>query len=232
MKESSIRHVTFMLNDGTGRSKRWNYTKNTCIGKLPSVQRDGYVLAGWYTSPEIGYGRRIGTDSVVEKNIVVYAHWKKVSQFRMKKDYMIDHRKDTWSNDDKDQTHLTPGSDEFKAREEDLERHDPMKADDKMHAELEKYNAELVTQNQKPEHQDEKSVYEKDRPHQEQMKRAAVIAAVDDMAAAVAKSVDKSDDIRSEKILYDESLVRDPDKTASTVEKDAEDYIMFGSKYW
>ena len=51
---------------------------------------------------------------------------------------------DTWSNDDKEQLSLLPGSDGFEEYQEDLREHDPFKPEDDFHEELEEHNEDYA----------------------------------------------------------------------------------------
>lgn len=46
------------------------------VGVLPTLSRSGYIFRGWYTRPE--GGEKIGEDSVLTENLIVYPQWSSV----------------------------------------------------------------------------------------------------------------------------------------------------------
>lgn len=133
--------VMFDYNDGSDVRKLKNYEKHKPIGKMPVPVRDGYVFVGWYTKSDMGKGSRFLDGDVVDRNIVLYAHWK--PERLKRRNVFFNNEKDTWFNDAKNQTSLALGSEEYKEYLDDLEENHPSKEDDEMHVKLESYNEDL-----------------------------------------------------------------------------------------
>ena len=231
MEQEFTKKVTFMLNDGTQAGRTYQCMKNRSLGSLPKAERDGYELIGWFSDPAPGYGDRFTGATNVEGDIVLYAHWKKTSVRIKKSDYALMHRKDTRDNDDKDQTHLTPGSSGFKARQEAFEKEEDKKDGDPASDRLEEYNAQLSERLAVHNRQSGSGVM-MERYHQESVKWDSLLAAVNAVAGIVKGTPDKSDDRRAVEILKDDSIINDISAGPDDVEAAAEDYIMFGRRYY
>ncbi|MBQ6843372.1 MAG: leucine-rich repeat protein, partial [Agathobacter sp.] len=66
--------VTFDVNGGVNlNTSNKRVEQNESIGKLPDVERDGYVFVGWYTTENGGV--RVTEDMLVTSDITIYAHW-------------------------------------------------------------------------------------------------------------------------------------------------------------
>lgn len=143
MKEvGTTRTIVFDFNDGSGDKKIWRCEKHQPIGNMPSPVRKGFVLVGWYTKPDNGKGYRVTDKMAVDKNIVLYAHWKK--EMLKRNEVLYNNKKDTWINDSRNQTSILPGTPGYEEWLEDLIDDSPFEEDDAMHTELEKHNAELA----------------------------------------------------------------------------------------
>lgn len=71
--------VTFHANGGKKLSKSSvKLKKNQAIGKMPTVQRKGYALKGWYTKKS--GGTKISSSTKITKSQTLYAQWKKVTK--------------------------------------------------------------------------------------------------------------------------------------------------------
>lgn len=69
--------VTFRKNGGSKVSKTSiTVAKGQKIGKLPTAQRKGYTLKGWYTSKK--GGTKLTSSTKITRNQTVYAQWTKV----------------------------------------------------------------------------------------------------------------------------------------------------------
>lgn len=79
-QEQTVKYtVTFHKNGGSKISKSSiTVEKGRKIGKLPTAQRKGYTLEGWYTAKK--GGAKITSSTKITKNQTVYAHWKKVAK--------------------------------------------------------------------------------------------------------------------------------------------------------
>lgn len=68
--------VVFNANGGSGLStSRMQVKQNNTLNSLPTVSRSGYTFLGWYTATS--GGTKITTNTVITKNMTVYAQWKK-----------------------------------------------------------------------------------------------------------------------------------------------------------
>ena len=65
--------VTWNANGGTTEATTMAYSQDAFIGELPAAYRDGYTLAGWFTT-ESG-GTQITQTTKVTANATYYAHW-------------------------------------------------------------------------------------------------------------------------------------------------------------
>lgn len=138
------RAVVFDFNDGSGQRKIWECKKHQPIGTMPIPVQKGFVFVGWYTKPESGKGARFMERDSVERNMVLYAHWKKENKKKYRMGVEYNHMRDTWDNDSRNQTSLALGSDTYDDYIEDLQENDPGKPDDEMHVELEEHNENLA----------------------------------------------------------------------------------------
>lgn len=67
--------ITFDKNDGSGSSLNLVFKPGTKYSTSQDTEtRDGYDFAGWYTEPT---GGQLVTSFILEKDIVLYAHWTK-----------------------------------------------------------------------------------------------------------------------------------------------------------
>ena len=137
-----IRRVVFEKNDGSGLKQTWECEKDKPIGALPNPHRDGYVLIGWFTEPEMGEGAKFTSKYNVERDLVLYAHWRKAKTKKWM--HQFNNAKDTWDNDTKNQTSLDLGSDEYEEYVENLKEHNPFRPDDEMHKNLAEYNVQYA----------------------------------------------------------------------------------------
>ncbi len=74
----SIVTVTFDTNGGFlsssgGRSESASVSAGASLSYLPDVERDGYNLVGWFTSPS--GGSQYTAETIVSENITLYAQW-------------------------------------------------------------------------------------------------------------------------------------------------------------
>ena len=67
--------VTFEANEGTAEPKPQTVIYGSTYGKLPTLTRDGYTFAGWFT--EQNGGTKVMADTKVKtaKDHTLYAHW-------------------------------------------------------------------------------------------------------------------------------------------------------------
>lgn len=142
MNIGTTRTIIFDANDGSGERKKWRCEKHKPIGEMPVFVRNGFALVGWYTHPDSGKGARFTEKTVVDKSVVLYAHWKK--EMTRHVDVLFNNKKDTWINDSRNQTSILPGTPGYEEWLEDLIDDSPFEEDDEMHTELEKKNAELA----------------------------------------------------------------------------------------
>lgn len=140
--QNTTRTVVFKHNDGSDNKTIWSCEKHQPVGKMPVPVRDGYVLVGWYTLPGTGEGSRFMERDSVERNMTLYAHWKKDNGRHIR--HRVEHNnvKDTWDNDSRNQTSLDLGTAEYEEYVKDHQENAPSKPDDQMHVELEARNAE------------------------------------------------------------------------------------------
>lgn len=66
--------VKFVTNGGS-EAKTITVKKNQTIGKLPTVTKEGYTFAGWYTDKNLT--KAFDESSVITKSITLYAKWDK-----------------------------------------------------------------------------------------------------------------------------------------------------------
>ena len=64
--------VTFNANGGIGSTSR-TVEKGVEVGDLPAPIRDGYVFAGWFTTPD--GGTQISASTIATADVTYYAHW-------------------------------------------------------------------------------------------------------------------------------------------------------------
>lgn len=222
------------MNDGTDTSKTLSYIKNKPIGSFPDVNRHGYALVGWFTHPDSGYGTKFNKDMSVDTNIELYAHWRKSKNHNKRHLFGLNTSKDTWSNDDKNEIHLGMGSDEYEEYLDDLQEHNPLKPNDKMHNDLVERNQNLALELNEKANQNQNPLG--DRKHNESIKRSEILATTASLSDMVFRSVDKSDDERLATMMGEnevvEDLVHNQGKSISDTIDDTEDYIMYGRKHW
>ena len=73
--EPDYYRITFDKNDGSGSSLTLVFKPGTKYSTSEDTEtRDGYDFAGWYTEPT---GGQLVTSFILEKDIVLYAHWTK-----------------------------------------------------------------------------------------------------------------------------------------------------------
>lgn len=78
-KKAGTYTVKFNKNGGTKLSNTsLKVTKNQAIAKLPTVQRKGYTLKGWYTKKS--GGSKVTASTKIKKNQTLYAQWSKVTR--------------------------------------------------------------------------------------------------------------------------------------------------------
>lgn len=65
--------VEIKLNYGYGRIELIGKRKGEEIGELPTEEKEGYILEGWYTEEE--GGEKITETTVASENVTYYAHW-------------------------------------------------------------------------------------------------------------------------------------------------------------
>ena len=69
--------VRFQANGGRDLSfSQLSRKEGETLKKLPSAERNGYLLKGWYTSKK--YGTKVAKNTKIYKNMVLYAQWEKV----------------------------------------------------------------------------------------------------------------------------------------------------------
>ena len=69
--------VTFDNNDGSDKKQTVSKVVGTELGELPTVSREGYEFAGWYTDKTSG--TRVTENTVVpETDVTYYARWEEV----------------------------------------------------------------------------------------------------------------------------------------------------------
>lgn len=223
MMEESTRTIRFYRNDGTKTFKTKVCPRNQLLGSLPKVHRDGFLLIGWFTSPDAGYGTKCTEDTMIDEDMVLYAHWYKSKRKRSQ-------TKDTWTNDDKDQIHLGLGSDEYHEYLKDLQEHHPLKPHDAVSQDHLDF---LVKLNEKP---NQRQSLLTNRTHNELLKRSEILKAVSSLTNLVFHTVDQSDDERlgtmrgNNEIVS--SLVNNPSKSIDEMVEDTKDYILYGHQYW
>ena len=73
--KASTYTVTFEANEGTVEPKPQTVIYGSTYGKLPTLTRDGYTFAGWFT--EQNGGTKVMADTKVKtaKDHTLYAHW-------------------------------------------------------------------------------------------------------------------------------------------------------------
>ena len=73
--KASTYTVTFEANEGTAEPKPQTVIYGSTYGKLPTLTRDGYTFAGWFT--EQNGGTKVMADTKVKtaKDHTLYAHW-------------------------------------------------------------------------------------------------------------------------------------------------------------
>lgn len=223
MMEESTRTIRFYRNDGTKVFKTKVCPKHQLLGSLPKVHRDGFLLIGWFTSPDAGYGTKCTEDTTIDEDMVLYAHWYKSKRKRSQ-------TKDTWANDDKDQIHLGLGSDEYHEYLEDLQEHHPSKSHDELPQDHQDFLVEL---NEKT---NQRQSVLTNRTHHESLKRSEILKAVSSLTNLVFHTADQSDDERlgtmrgNNEIVS--SLVNNPSKSIDEMVEDTKDYILYGHQYW
>lgn len=71
--------VKFNKNGGGKLSKgSLKVTKGAKIGKLPTVQRKGYIFKGWYTKKS--KGTKVTEKTIIKKSQTLYGQWSKVKK--------------------------------------------------------------------------------------------------------------------------------------------------------
>jgi uncharacterized repeat protein (TIGR02543 family) len=69
------------FREGKGsKVKDLRVSRNKRIGKLPKSYRNGYLLKGWYTKQQ--GGKKVTTKTKVERNLTLYAQWKKLKRVK------------------------------------------------------------------------------------------------------------------------------------------------------
>lgn len=69
--------ITFDANGGSGLSEPdREIEEGKVLGILPTVERAGYALTGWYTEKE--GGTEVTSDTVITSDVTIYARWKSV----------------------------------------------------------------------------------------------------------------------------------------------------------
>ena len=71
--EDKTATITFDAAGGITPELTRNVVKGTAIGALPEPTYEGYSFLGWFTRPQSGI--RITSDSVVNSDTILYAHW-------------------------------------------------------------------------------------------------------------------------------------------------------------
>lgn len=133
--------------------------------------------------------------------------------------------KDNWTNDTKDQMHLTPGSPEYAEYVEDLKEHDPFRPDDPMHEKLESYNADLVEKLAEKAYPQADPVDQRKARLQAQ-KRAKQAAVHAKAVRAALQTPDKQDDVRAKELVSEDPLVYDDSVLSDEYEQKAEEYVL------
>lgn len=70
-----IHKVTFDAGEGKADAETARTDKDGKLAELPDAVRDGYTFEGWFTAAEGGVA--VTADTVFDKDITVFAHWKK-----------------------------------------------------------------------------------------------------------------------------------------------------------
>lgn len=212
MSENNRTTVMFDYNDGSDERKMRHCEKHQPIGKMPAPVKEGYVFIGWYTKPEMGKGSRFLDGDKVDRNIILYAHWK--PERLRRRGFLFNNDKDTWFNDAKNQSSLALGSEEYLEYIDDLEENHPSKEDDVMHAELEEYNEDLMDKLAEKATQPEDTTTKKKLRWQ--MAKMAEAKRVHAQATRLALSTDSPDDDarlkgleKSDGLIYDDGVTPD-----------------------
>ena len=69
-----VHKVIFDAGEGKADAETARTDKDGKLTELPDAVRDGYIFEGWFTAAE--GGEAVTTDSVFDKDVTVYAHWK------------------------------------------------------------------------------------------------------------------------------------------------------------
>lgn len=70
-----VHKVTFDAGEGKADAETARTNKDGKLAELPNAVRDGYTFEGWFTAAE--GGDAVTADTVFDKDITVFAHWKK-----------------------------------------------------------------------------------------------------------------------------------------------------------
>lgn len=70
-----VHKVTFDAGEGKADAETARTDKDGKLAELPNAARDGYTFEGWFTAAE--GGDAVTADTVFDKDITVFAHWKK-----------------------------------------------------------------------------------------------------------------------------------------------------------
>lgn len=70
-----VHKVTFDAGEGKADAETARTDKDGKLAELPNAVRDGYTFEGWFTAAE--GGDAVTADTVFDKDITVFAHWKK-----------------------------------------------------------------------------------------------------------------------------------------------------------
>lgn len=69
--------ITFDSNGGVPQKRERIQKRGQTIEKLPTVSKKGYIFKGWYTKKS--GGKKITASTKITSNIILYAHWSKVT---------------------------------------------------------------------------------------------------------------------------------------------------------
>lgn len=216
--------IAFDMNDGVSPRRIRMCEKRQQIGTLPSPVLAGFTFVGWYTKARIGEGCRVTEHDLVEKSMVLYAHWNRIQRHGGVS--VEDVIREKWEDDAKNQTSLLPGSDGYEDYIEDLEENAVDRPDDEMHMQLEAYNEQLAEQLAEKASQD----MNPDRTRKiawQQDKRSQIARIRSEMSVRAKQTDTKADDVMLERMDRSDSLVYDDSVTPDSYE-DVYEGIVFG----
>ena len=69
--------LSYNANGGSVNPSSKTLNKGDKYGTLPTPVRSGYTFEGWYT--EKNGGTKVSSNTIINSNVIIYAHWKKAS---------------------------------------------------------------------------------------------------------------------------------------------------------